>query len=176
MNCPAKTEPIVPDGHNQSPNALSSDLTTRSDLGRVANARRQREHRLSDPQQTSDAEIIALPHLNNPPDDGDVKTGDGANDVADLRKEWVKDGLGHERDVVGGGSTARGGTRAPFWRRWPARVFHILRTYCKFVGPGFMISVVSSTSARGTALPVTSKIDSCNLYRPTSTQEIMPQT
>ena len=154
MNCPAKTEPILPDGHNQSPNALSSDLTTRSDLGRVANARRQREHRLSDPQQPGDAEIIALPHSNDPPDNRHGKTGDGANDAADLRQEHEKVGLGSERDAVGGGSTARRGTGPPIWRRWPARVFHILRTYCKFVGPGFMISVVSSTSVHAIALPV----------------------
>ena len=40
MNKPSRTdEPLEGDGYNQSPNALSNDLTTNADLNGIANSR-----------------------------------------------------------------------------------------------------------------------------------------
>ncbi|QIW98694.1 hypothetical protein AMS68_004212 [Peltaster fructicola] len=57
MNCPSRVEALPPDHHNQNPNALSADLTTRSDLGSIANARRRNDHRIDSDE--SPIELIA---------------------------------------------------------------------------------------------------------------------
>ena len=138
MNCPAKTEPIVPDGHNQSPNELSSDLTTRSDLGRVANARFQREHRLSDPQEPVDPAIIAQPPLAEPHEKVKGRSGD----CAESREEQEKNESRSENNVQRTVNQAQD-PHTPVWRRWSLNVSRVLRTYTKFIGPGFMVAVVS---------------------------------
>ncbi len=44
MNCPSRTDELpASDGLNQSPNALSNDLTTNQDLKGLANARERRD-------------------------------------------------------------------------------------------------------------------------------------
>ena len=111
-------------------------MTTRSDLGTLANARLQREHRLRDPQEPSDAEII--PEITQ----GEVEEKDGAPTVEADRvdsKELKSEARGNGETS----SAADDESRLPIWNLWTRRIFHVLRTYCKFVGPGFMISVVS---------------------------------
>ena len=138
MNCPAKMEPIIPDGHNQNPDALSSDLTTRSDLGKVANARLQREHRLSNSQQVSDAEIIPGPNTtkeaekstpSSNPNSFSTEVSEKVPSSSDQIVEMPSDQGKQRRDSL--------------WRRCSRNVLKVLKTYCKFVGPGFMVSVVS---------------------------------
>lgn len=132
MNCPSKTDPIVPDGHNQNPNDLSADLTTRSDLGRVANARKQREHTLSDPAQTPDAERIAHTDTIEPHEKttDEPRGSDGANEKDPANASTAT--ASHAADPS---------PRQPFYHRYAHHLFKILRTYAKFIGPGFMISV-----------------------------------
>ena len=137
MNCPAKTEPILPDGHNQNPNALCSDLTTRSDLGRVANARLQREHRLSDPQEAVDAEIIAQPPSAVVHEKTRLETGGGAGSQNGRKK----DESGMDENVQDNASIDPD-PRSPAWKRLVFNALRVLRTYIKFVGPGFMVAVV----------------------------------
>ena len=143
MNCPAKTEPIVGDGHNQNPNALCSDLTTRSDLGRVANARLQREHLLSDPKQPCDNEIIpAPPSTSEEQHDGERGGEHGEDYGAGLRteeqeKKELESSSGAEHNA------GREGRPQGPWKKGSSKVLNVLRTYLKFVGPGFMVSVVS---------------------------------
>lgn len=138
MNCPAKTEPIVGDGYNQNPNALCSSLTTRSDLGLIANARLRREHRLIDPQDPSDLGIIARSsveetegrRLATGPNDGTRSTGEDEKASGSVRERYE----GSES------SQEEGGT--PTGQKVLRKTLGVLKTYCKFVGPGFMISVV----------------------------------
>lgn len=141
MNCPAKTEPIVPDGHNQNPNDLSSDLTTRSDLGKLANARLQREHRLRDPQEPSDAEIIPEATVGEV-EEKDIATSVEGEDGTHRSEQVPGEPMTHDRGAIP--LTADEEPKVPFWKRWTRNTFQVLKTYFKFVGPGFMISVVSS--------------------------------
>ena len=132
MNCPAKTEPILPDGHNQSPNDLCSDLTTRSDLGRMANARQHRTHKLSDPAESGDAEIITQMDAAQPPDPGEISKADGAMSIRSTEKHTTN---------LSTSSPPPTEAPAPFYRSWRQNTIKVLRTYLKFIGPGFMVSV-----------------------------------
>ena len=137
MNCPSKTDPIVSDGHNQNPNDLSADLTTRSDLGRIANARlRKSTHQLTDP------EVINLGAIPQPPLDGT----DNSRRADDGRM-----GTSKEQKYETRAAEAMGQLEVPSerpsktsWRSPGTKTFRVLRKYSRFMGPGFMISVVSS--------------------------------
>ena len=139
MNCPAKTDPVVSDGHNQNPNALCSDLTTRNDLGKVANARLRREHRLSEIQEPLDE--ASIPPL--PASESHEKPSLASNDVANSRKDSKEEEKSGSKSLenISLDADATPAPRLPIWRAWPSNMGRVLRTYCKFVGPGFMISV-----------------------------------
>ena len=137
MNCPAKTEPILPDGHNQSPNDLCSDLTTRSDLGRLANARLQREHRLSDPDGTSDTQIIPQPPSNDVHEKDESSGGGGGGEEKNYGNDATKSGATYQV-----GSDENPEAHRPILARWSFKVLKIMKTYVKFMGPGFMVAVV----------------------------------
>ncbi|EMC98358.1 hypothetical protein BAUCODRAFT_422789 [Baudoinia panamericana UAMH 10762] len=137
MNCPSRTEPEVPDAYNQSPNALSADLTTRSDLGRIASARLRTDHRLSN-SETVDLEFVETceptesegkrPRIS---DNGD---GMGCETGEDMLAETL--GTAPHRQHHGPSKPPQSS-----WLRWSHRIRSILVRYAKFVGPGFMISV-----------------------------------
>lgn len=143
MNCPAKTDPIVSDGHNQNPDSLCSDLTTRNDLGRIANARLQREHRLSDPQISGEGEAIPQP----PSDDKNLHTRK-AEMVVTTGTQEENGACAGKTETTNTASHSRGfGWKMPrdyYWKRPVAKSLGVVRTYSKFVGPGFMIAVVSA--------------------------------
>lgn len=125
----------MPDGHNQSPNDLCSDLTTRSDLGRLANARLQREHRLSDPDGTSDTQIIPQPPAAEVHEKGELRTGDGVDE-----KEQ-SNAVANEAISVGAGGDP--GPKKSMLARGALKTGKVMKTYTKFMGPGFMVAVVS---------------------------------
>ena len=134
MNCPAKTEPILPDGHNQSPNDLCSDLTTRSDLGKLANARLQRGHQLSDPDGTSDTQIIPQPPLDDVHEkDAERSGGGGVENNRSSEKHTEACQVAVEGDPE---------SKRPVLARWVFKVARVMKTYTKFMGPGFMVAVV----------------------------------
>ncbi|WPG97737.1 Hypothetical protein R9X50_00051800 [Acrodontium crateriforme] len=121
MNCPSRTEPEVPDKWNQSPNAFSSDLTTRSDMDKIANARLQRSHSVQN---------HVIPDLELQPD----------------QKPLSKEALGEKgREQDMNNSTAAVLPNTPRWRRGCQRITQastqVAIKYAKFMGPGFMISV-----------------------------------
>ncbi|KAK3675871.1 NRAMP-like transporter smf-3 [Recurvomyces mirabilis] len=142
MNCPSKTDPIVPDGYNQSPNALAGDTTTRSDLSTIANARLQRDHRIRD-EDPPDIELVA------PRDD----TREGGKHPTIAIKDGGHGGAGHTHDDMGtemlpdtpqpdpSNSEPNDLTDLPWYSRQPRKLARILLRYTKFIGPGFLISV-----------------------------------
>ncbi|KAK4553119.1 NRAMP-like transporter smf-3 [Recurvomyces mirabilis] len=143
MNCPSKTDPIVPDGYNQSPNALAGDTTTRSDLSRIANARMQRDHRIRD-EDPPDIELAA--HHNHTDGDGKlpaITTTDGGHGGAghphesDIGTEMLQDTLRPDPS----NSEPNDLTHLPWYSRHPRKLARILLRYTKFIGPGFLISV-----------------------------------
>ncbi|KAF2720151.1 natural resistance-associated macrophage protein [Polychaeton citri CBS 116435] len=170
MNCPSRTdtEPVVEDGYNQSPNALSRDLTTRSDMNGVANARLQRGHRIDDRNATD----LALETLNSPNEQGhdDVIARVGKTDAVidssggggdfEQHDSHNKDGERSKTAALPTAGSRRNsntsdkssvhiththqhsgpntGNSLPPWLQ---RTKNALTRFPKFIGPGFMISV-----------------------------------
>lgn len=149
MNCPSRTdEPTAHNGWNQNPSELAADVTTRQDLNGIVNLRTgqdsvneaeiargdsqvdgpNRYHRIADlddasffrhrkgTSRSSDA-LKSFPNLQVP-----ANTPDNAE---------PRD----ESSSFGGVSPHRTSSKI-FLRIW-----RILAKFCKFIGPGFMISV-----------------------------------
>jgi len=128
MNCPSR--PDDTDGHpdwNQSPHALSSDLTTRADLNGIVNLREQREndsslgidqedHVWAAPTDQSKSPIQEAERSMDVVNDGDVNSSTG-------RLRWRLRTAAQQPGVML--RTAR----------------RVLIKYVQFVGPGFMIAV-----------------------------------
>ena len=135
MNCPSRTdedEPAAHQGWNQNPSELAAEITTRQDLNGIVNLRtgqdsvREAEDARGgsaldghdDYQRVADANdaLSFFPQL-RPTDD---------HDSTEPRTELSS--LGH--------GSSHGGSSNFFLRIW-----RILAKFCKFIGPGFMISV-----------------------------------
>lgn len=148
MNCPSRTdEPAEHDGWNQNPSELAADVTTRQDLNGIVNLRtgqdsvREAEDARGDPQN------------------------DGANDYRRISDPDSTLSLRHRTGTsrfshtltsfpalqsANTHSSAESRNRSPRLGRMSLRqrssnlFLHIWRTltkFCKFIGPGFMISV-----------------------------------
>ena len=146
MNCPSRTDAIIEDGMNQSPNAFAPDITTRSDFGQIANARLQRDHRVGVGGDATDAETVALQQLAKGPDKNGTSVfaaaGEGGGDGGGLGR--ASDGaMSSERNNSGDSMASPNSqsSRSPPIKHLFHRARGVLVKYGKFVGPGFMISV-----------------------------------
>lgn len=144
MNCPSRVDPIIPDGYNQSPDALNADATTRADLSHVANARLRQDHRI-DPSTDPTAIDQIEQHADEDGDNPKEEVGSGKGRFAVQRVE--KQGFAAQTESASSGDLARsnGGKRS---RGFDETIVHgcqrvgvVLRKYAKFVGPGFMVAV-----------------------------------
>ncbi|KAK5167255.1 hypothetical protein LTR04_000068 [Oleoguttula sp. CCFEE 6159] len=126
MNCPSRTDADDgTNGWNQSPPALAADLTTRNDMDHIVNRRQLRDHKL-DPGNSKGVEIIPCEQQGDTDGEKDAAVGYGGMGVA---------GLGS-----GSGSKKPSGF-GPCVNNRARRAFQVLKKYCKFIGPGFCISV-----------------------------------
>lgn len=136
MNCPSRTEPEIPEAWNQSPDALNGDTTTRSDLGGIANARLQRDHRLRD-QDAVEAELAEV----QTQDAGPTKPRSDMGGMA----ESVETGGKMLDQTIGTDSTPSDSptppSTAPPKQPLHRRLLKIAKKYLHFIGPGFLISV-----------------------------------
>lgn len=152
-SCPSRTdEPYEGEGHNQSPNHLSGDLTTNQDLNGIANTREIRNEAAHAIPGSSRAQ--------NDNTDSAPKEARGGNSLADEKSTDRLavdrlDGVGRDddpkkvADVDAEAAISRspsppntGGVLQDSSRL--ARLKEILFTYAQFVGPGFMIAVAYS--------------------------------
>lgn len=144
MNCPSRTDAIIEDGMNQSPNAFAPDITTRSDFGQIANARLQRDHRVGVGGDATDTETVALQQLTKGPDKNGTsvfaEAGEGGGDGGLGR---ANDGaMSSERNNSGSMEASNStSSRVPPIKHFFRRARDAVVKYGKFVGPGFMISV-----------------------------------
>ncbi|GAB7350432.1 hypothetical protein MBLNU459_g1040t2 [Dothideomycetes sp. NU459] len=137
MNRPSRNdEDYEHPEYNQSPRALSGDLTTRNDLNGIVNARRHRKHRTDHEEpdwvRQEPIELVKVTagkgHAGRASWSHPADNGEGV--------AVCKQGHGQSAgSLVGSGSTP---SRA---RRMALRTSQVLRKYAKFVGPGLMISV-----------------------------------
>ena len=131
MNCPSRNDEVEahPDW-NQSPNALSSDLTTRQDLNGIANLRISRHH---------------LPPQNAALDEA-VVSNEPANFLPSSSEAMVSGGAPH-RLVASPLSVAFSGnhkTSSGVYRRMRTSWIQVTETcfsLARFVGPGFLVAV-----------------------------------
>ncbi|KAF1923122.1 natural resistance-associated macrophage protein [Didymella exigua CBS 183.55] len=140
MNCPSRTDPDILDGHNQSPNALNADATTRADLGFVVNTRSRDDHRLDCHNADDDLGIDQRQAIE---EDGGLKSkaSDGLRRRSDAaRKSSPSTAQASLRpsaifsvDQVINQSKRRGGIFGG--------AVAVVRKYLRFIGPGLMISV-----------------------------------
>lgn len=140
MNCPSRTDPELPDGHNQSPNALNADATTRADLGFVANTRARDDHRI-DYHNADDNMGIDQRQVTE--EDGGV----GSKAFGGLRR---RSDAARKSEP----GTAQAAIRPSAFFSVQQDIVHpkrrggilggaieVVRKYLKFVGPGFMVAV-----------------------------------
>ncbi|KAK4503049.1 hypothetical protein PRZ48_006476 [Zasmidium cellare] len=163
MNCPSRTDPEVPDDFNQNPNPLASDTTTRSDLGKVASARVQHDHKVD----KQDSPNVELRQIGGPSDTDGARRrkfssdGDGDNDPSIARprfgdgmfgrriKLFKKPSLAARRNMHGtieedSSPSRQPPSHAPLPPRWQQPLLRLRRAvwkYIRFIGPGFMIAV-----------------------------------
>lgn len=157
MICASRTEePPKSAAYNQSPNALSNDLTTNQDLNGLANSR---ELRRTDP-----------PPIESAGQSSDPASGTGLDTTPD--PESLGSVLANRQSLNGQAfSTPFGacdttppdppsgpdGDGSDGGRRVPASVFsrvkHSVLTFGKFVGPGFMIAVAYSKPGDAKTFP-----------------------
>lgn len=101
---------------NQNPNPLAPALTTRQDLNGIANAKVLR--RLAPVERVAEHD----------PDDGPA---------AGQQQAATAVGASPARDGTHG---AGGGGK---WASWRTRVIEVVKTFGRFVGPGFMVRLSS---------------------------------
>ncbi|KAF2213871.1 hypothetical protein CERZMDRAFT_105542 [Cercospora zeae-maydis SCOH1-5] len=133
MNCPSRTEPDMPPDWNQNPNPLAE--ITRSDLGKVASARVQHDHKLNN-QNGAESELAEMHALGDheSPRKGMSSSGDGTSPIATpgFGGRMLEDTLG---------ATPPNPRKLPPWQQPLDRVRKVIWKYIRFVGPGFMIAV-----------------------------------
>lgn len=137
MNKTSRTdEPLEGEGLNQSPNTLSNDLTTNQDLNGIVNDRAQRGR---DPRSTRDSgqldiEERPIMFVREPSEaSADKLAGDASSSPSPS-----------EGEGEGAGSLS-GSIDDPAPKSRLAKIKHVLVTFGKFVGPGFLVSVAYST-------------------------------
>ena len=151
MNKTSRTdEPYEGEGHNQSPNAFSNDLTTNEDFNGIVNTRAQRD---SDSRMVSDTgQSIAQAATSLSEADDMVKQNGGARNLTgghdatgqsprrvSSDDAQVLDSSPHNGNAPPGLPVESGSGTSPL-----GRVKHVLVTFSKFVGPGFLVSVAYS--------------------------------
>jgi len=152
---PSRTdEPYEGEGHNQSPNPLSADLTTNQDLNGIANTRQIRR-RVSrpqcrssqsfedDPGQSSTAPTDPGPHPQSTNESPATIGRSGGVGVDAKPSPPAPSRRGQPGSEVGSSSSSFVGSIHPGSTRFE-HLKHKLFTYAKFIGPGFMISVAYS--------------------------------
>ncbi|KAK4948766.1 NRAMP-like transporter smf-3 [Elasticomyces elasticus] len=135
MNCPSRPDEI--EGHpdwNQSPHALSADLTTRADLNGIVNLREQRQNK-SSLDNSEQEQIDSLP-LNAPEPPPIIRKRTASVKVEPRNQQ--------QTDISAIQQPPFPLQRRTNWRS-PSSLLNkavvTLQKYAKFVGPGFLIAV-----------------------------------
>ncbi|KAK3331628.1 natural resistance-associated macrophage protein-domain-containing protein [Cercophora scortea] len=152
--CPSRTDELEGEGHNQSPNPLSADLTTNEDLNGIANAREIRNpdaRSIANSSHALEDDIALNTHpprhrhfseksAGDSPSPGGRLFGAGGDSKAaahvDAAAPAARTAAAATMLSGGGSSSAHHGHPSHF-----NRIKHILVTFGQFIGPGFLIAV-----------------------------------
>lgn len=139
MNCPSRTDPTSSDEHNQSPNALNADTTTRADLGIMANRRARSDHRIGCHLTDDD---IAMQQRQAHGTDRDLqsKALDGFCRRSDAARQSAAAPYEASIELSGVVREDQEALRPKRMEMFGATI-DVIRKYMKFVGPGFMVAV-----------------------------------
>jgi metal iron transporter len=142
MNCPSRVDPVDMDGYNQNPNALNADATTRADLDHMANARRQRGHRIDPANGTAEIEPSEQQNVEGDEKAYKLKAEDGRGNVTVGDKGSGGPGAVDTLSDNPAGNAGRESNNGRItFRGIHQKIATVLRKYAKFVGPGFMVAV-----------------------------------
>ncbi|KAK6957035.1 hypothetical protein Daesc_002320 [Daldinia eschscholtzii] len=130
MNQTSRTdEPYEGEGLNQSPNAFSNDLVTNQDLNGIANAR---EHKGDTSRSMDNSGQPVTDHA--PPSIEEDPDGTVPNLTIVGRTIGQIPGRATNQDNDDGSTASRK-------QSFSQRVYKTVVTFCKFVGPGFLVAV-----------------------------------
>jgi metal iron transporter len=142
MNCPSRVDPVDMDGYNQNPNALNADATTRADLDHMANARRQRGHRIDPANGTAEIEPSEQQNVEGDEKAYKLKAEDGRGNVTVGDKGSGGPGaVDALSDNPASNASRESNNGRITFRSIHQKIATVLRKYAKFVGPGFMVAV-----------------------------------
>jgi metal iron transporter len=128
MNCPSRTDNVEEHpSWNQSPNALSADLTTREDFNGIVNIRQRREA----PSETDGPDHLSVQVVPNIEKERPSNTLNSPT-IANI-----------DPPVEAASQSVQPREPLPYerLRQYLRKVIVSLQRYAKFVGPGFLIAV-----------------------------------
>lgn len=142
MNCPSRTDEPEGTGFNQNPNALAADLTTRQDLNGRANSRLLRRIASADVEDAVEDEL-GDERERNALSGGNEKKGEGMLERTVTTRRASHVGRPTETLEVSEGAGGAGEDDSHFVK-YSRSAFEVLKKFGKFVGPGFMVSILHS--------------------------------
>lgn len=148
MNCPSRTdEPTAHDGWNQNPSELAADVTTREDLNGIVNLRTGQDSvkQADDTRIDSPLEIPDDYHRIADPDDiqssrhrrGTLRSSRTLKSISGVRSANTHGSTEPRVEFSSLESVSSHGRPSNLL----LRIWRIFAKFCKFIGPGFMISV-----------------------------------
>ncbi|KAM0806250.1 transporter protein smf2 [Usnea florida] len=148
MNCPSRTdEPAADQGWNQNPPELAADVTTRQDLNGIANLRTGQDSVKEAKETCGDSQLDGADDYRpkaDPEDKSSIRLRKGASTSSQNLSPFPELPPANTH-----GGTQPSDACPPFANlsskrrssQFVLRLWSIIAKYCKFIGPGFMISV-----------------------------------
>ena len=148
MSCPSHTdEPAAHEGWNQSPSDLAADVTTRQDLNGIVNLRTGQDSTKEAEDMRGDSQVDGPSTYHRAADPGVSLSFRHRKGIT--RSNHTLESFPEPRPTNSHGSAEPMHELPPFGNVSPRgissnvflRVWRIFAKFCKFIGPGFMISV-----------------------------------
>ena len=148
MNCPSHTdEPAAHEGWNQSPSELAADVTTRQDLNGIVNLRTGQDSAKEAEDMRGDSQVDGPSVYQRIPDPGHAlsfRHRKGTSRISHTLESFPEprptsshDSAEPREDLPSFGSVSPHKSSSNVF----LRIWRILTKFCKFIGPGFMVSV-----------------------------------
>ncbi|QDS75029.1 hypothetical protein FKW77_005974 [Venturia effusa] len=135
MNCPIRTDPAPDEGHNQNPPELAREITTNNSLNHRRNStssRNSRIHLEDGSHESLGGELAA--------EENGARRGKSGKQATKVEVQRSKSDIGSLFGMFGNGGQP-GQPNQSWFAGKAQKLMRVLTKYCKFVGPGFMVSV-----------------------------------